>query len=78
MLMSESDISKLMHELRHRLGLTQEQFAARLGVTFPTINRWENGRTKPSPLAWKQIEGLLRDLGTMGTDLVEIYLKPKA
>ena len=21
------------------------------GVTFPTINRWENGRAKPSPLA---------------------------
>jgi putative transcriptional regulator len=38
----------LVRELRERAGLTQEQFAARLGVTFPTINRWENGRAKLS------------------------------
>jgi len=43
--------------------LTQEQFAAQLGVTYPTINRWENGRSKPSPLALKQIEGMLQELG---------------
>ena len=40
------------------MGLTQEKFAAKLGVTYPTINRWENGRAKPSPLAMKQIEEL--------------------
>lgn len=30
--------------LRKRLGLTQEQFARELGVSFATVNRWENGR----------------------------------
>jgi transcriptional regulator with XRE-family HTH domain len=40
--------------------------AARLGVTFPNINRWENGRAKPSPLALKQIEDLLVGLGDNG------------
>jgi putative transcriptional regulator len=70
-LISQLDISRLVHEIRNRTGLTQEQFAARLGVTFPTINRWENGRAKPSPLAIKQIEALLRDLGEKGRDLLE-------
>ena len=46
-----TDTAALIREVRGRLGLTQERFAARLGVTLPTINRWENGRTKPSPLA---------------------------
>ena len=63
----------LARELRNRLGLTQEKMAARLGVTFPTINRWENGRAKPSPLALKQIEDLLVDLGENCQDLRAKY-----
>jgi DNA-binding transcriptional regulator YiaG len=33
--------------LRHRLGMTQKQFAERLGVSVISINRWENGHTSP-------------------------------
>jgi transcriptional regulator with XRE-family HTH domain len=66
-------MAQMVKELRGLLGLTQEKFAAKLGVTFPTINRWENGRTKPSPLALKQIEDLLRNLGERGRDLLEKY-----
>jgi transcriptional regulator with XRE-family HTH domain len=65
--------SHLIRELRSRLGLTQEKMAARLGVTFPTVNRWENGRANPSPLALKQIEDLLVDLGDNGQDLRSRY-----
>lgn len=71
---SHVDMPLLVRELRQRTGLTQEKFAARLGVTFPTINRWENGRSKPSPLALKRIEELLRDLGQKGRDLLGAYL----
>ncbi len=69
--------AQLVRDLRHRLGLTQEKMAARLGVTFPTINRWENGRAKPSPLALKQIEDLLVGLGDKGRDLVAKYFTKK-
>jgi DNA-binding transcriptional regulator YiaG len=71
------DIPRLVRELRERTGLTQEKFAARLGVTFPTINRWENGRARPSPLALKQIEDLLRGLGKQGRDLLNEFLGGK-
>jgi putative transcriptional regulator len=70
----QADIPRLVHQLRERTGLTQEKFAARLGVTYPTINRWENGRAKPSPLAMKQIEDLLRNLGEKGRDLLDACL----
>ena len=70
---SDTDMGQLVRELRERLGLTQEKFAAKVGVTFPTINRWENKRAKPSPLAVKQIEDLLRDLGDVGRDLRRKY-----
>lgn len=64
------DIAELILELRHRLRLTQEQFAARLGVTFPTVNRWENRRTKPSRIALKLIYSMLEQMGEAGEDLL--------
>ena len=67
---AQDDISQLIRELRKRTGLTQEKFAARLGVTFPTINRWENGRAKPSPLAMQKIEELLRSMDDKASDLI--------
>ncbi|MDZ7583022.1 MAG: helix-turn-helix transcriptional regulator [Deltaproteobacteria bacterium] len=71
----QTDITRLVRELRERTGLTQEKFAAKLGVTFPTISRWENGRAKPSPLALKQVEELLRSLGDRGQDLLREFLR---
>ncbi len=56
--MKDKDIPKIVKKLRTAMGLTQEQFAAQIGVTFCTVNRWENGKGKPSPLAMKQIEEL--------------------
>ena len=48
---------KQIFEIRKSMGLSQNAFAVRLGVMFVTVNRWENGRQKPSPLA---LEKLLR------------------
>lgn len=44
--------------LRIRLGWTQAVMAARLGVSWPTVQRWEKGKAKPSPLAQKALEAL--------------------
>ncbi|MBL1218689.1 MAG: XRE family transcriptional regulator [Planctomycetes bacterium] len=44
-------LAEKIKQLRLRLGLTQEQFAGKVCVTFSTVNRWEQGRSKPSPLA---------------------------
>ena len=60
--MTKKDIPRMIRELRKALGLTQEQFAAKVGVTFSTVNRWENSRGNPSPLAMRQIEELLKML----------------
>lgn len=68
---NQPQIGKLIRELRLEAGLTQEQFATELGVTYPTINRWENGRTKPSPLAVQKIVAVLRRMGVRGKDLLE-------
>lgn len=58
----QPEIGNLIKKMRQELGLTQEKFAAKLGVTFPTVNRWENKHAKPSPLAIEKIEALARQL----------------
>ena len=55
----EDNLAKKIRELRFKLELTQEQFAVKVGVTFSTVNRWERGKSKPSPLAMRQIEELM-------------------
>ncbi len=48
--MSE-DMSHYIRQVRQQLGMTQEEFAHALGITVGTVNRWENGRFRPSKLA---------------------------
>ncbi len=44
-----------LRSLRSRLGLTQTQLANLLGVSFATVNRWENRKAKPTLVAWLQV-----------------------
>ena len=60
--MANRYISKMIRKLRTTLGLTQEQFATKIGVTYSTINRWENNKSKPSPLAMLKIKQLQKKL----------------
>jgi len=52
---SEEQIAQHVLEIRLEMGLTQEQFAAKLGVSFPTVNRWENKKTKPLNRFYKRV-----------------------
>lgn len=48
--------AELIRELRDRAGLTQEAFARELGVSFATVNRWENGRIAPDRITLDDVE----------------------
>jgi putative transcriptional regulator len=48
---NENELRNNIRGLRSSLGLMQEQFAAKISVTFSTVNRWESGKSKPSSLA---------------------------
>ena len=52
--------AELVRKTRQQLGMTQKQFAAKLGVSYRSVNRWENGWTMPLQLALKQIEELVK------------------
>jgi len=41
--------------------IAQEELADKLGVAFSTVNRWFNGKNKPSKIQFYHIEKLLRE-----------------
>lgn len=41
----------IVKRVRKELGLSQEQLARELSISFSTVNRWENGKSKPSQMA---------------------------
>lgn len=45
--------------VRKQLGLSQVEFARRLGVARVTVTRWENGSRKPSSIAARAIRSTL-------------------
>jgi len=49
--------------LRTEIGLTQEEFARKIGVSWSTIARWEAGKGKPSKLAQRNIQQLIKHNG---------------
>lgn len=45
----------LVKRIRSDMRMNQEQFALKMGVSPVTVNRWENGKAKPSLMAQKQM-----------------------
>jgi putative transcriptional regulator len=59
------NMDQLAEKIKHcrdRKGWTQEQLARSLGVCLNTVQRWELGKTQPSPLAMEKLNGVLKDI----------------
>ncbi len=57
------DYSRRIKGARGVMGLTQTQFAELIGVSYASVNRWENGQSRPNNLAWRRIVELERQSG---------------
>lgn len=53
--------SEKVKYVRTELKLSQEDLARELGVSFATINRWENGSYNPSRLAKKAFDDFCKE-----------------
>lgn len=54
-------LSEAIKNMRKRALLSQEDLAATLHVSVGTINRWENGKTKPNITAMKGIKAFCKE-----------------
>jgi len=60
------DYPALVKEVRRQLALSQEDLARELGVSYATVNRWENGQSKPSKLAKAQLDAFCERMKEAG------------
>lgn len=44
------EFAQLVRSTRRKLGMSQEDLARALYISFATVNRWENGKTRPNRL----------------------------
>jgi DNA-binding transcriptional regulator YiaG len=56
MTIESESFSERVKKVRSKLNLSQEDLSHAIGVSFATVNRWENGKTNPSKLAKRQFE----------------------
>lgn len=52
--------------VRTALSLSQEELAHAIGVSFATVNRWENGKNNPSKLAQRQFDQFCEEQRELG------------
>jgi transcriptional regulator with XRE-family HTH domain len=60
-----ANMDKLTDKLkfcRTKKGWTLEQMARNVGVSLNTVQRWESGKTKPSPLAMEKLRQLFKEI----------------
>jgi len=46
----------LVNEVRRKLALSQEDLDRKLSVSYNIVNHWKKGLSKPSKLAWAQLD----------------------
>lgn len=55
--------AKALVELRSKLNISQTEMAVLLNVSYPSVNRWENGRATPVKIARVRIEKFCKENG---------------
>ena len=54
--------------LRQRLGLTQREFALKIGTTIASVSMWERGQVKPKLMATTAMANLDKKPHSFGED----------
>lgn len=57
------DYPKLLKEYREKMFLSQEDLAQKLGISYVTVNRWENGKFEPTIKMKKKLYNLFKKAG---------------
>ena len=66
MAIDDQNLPELVKKIRRQLALSQEDLARALGVSFATVNRWENGKSRPSKLARAQFDNFCARMTRQG------------
>ena len=63
-------MQRLIHEIRERLNVSQDDMAKMIGISYATVNRWENGHSRPGKAAQLRLYDICREKGINLEELV--------
>lgn len=66
---------ELIKQIRQYTGLSQAEMANKIGVRFATINRWENGHSRPTRLAQEELCALCEELNVPAYEMIMTKIK---
>jgi len=66
MVRREQTFPSFIKSIRDQLHISQEDLARELGVSFATVNRWENGQSMPSKLAKARLDAFCTRMSRRG------------
>ncbi len=55
------DYAEMVKALRKEMVLSQVEFAKLLGVSFASVNRWENGQHEPTIKVKRKLKALFKE-----------------
>ena len=64
-------MQNLVLEIRNRLDITQEDMAKMIGISYATVNRWENGHSKPNKAMQLRLYEICREQGVDLEDIIQ-------
>ena len=65
-------IDEMLKMIRKELNISQELLARDLNVSYATLNRWENNKSKPSRLAMDKLKNYCAANGISGSIVAEL------
>ena len=64
-------MKKLILEIRNRLNVSQEDLAKMIGISYATVNRWENGHSQPNKAAQLRLYDICRERNVDLEDIIQ-------
>ena len=71
-------MKRLIFEIRSRLNASQEDLAKMIGISFATVNRWENGHSTPNKAAQLRLYDICKERGVDLEDIIRKKIEKSA
>ena len=68
----------LILEIRNRLNASQEDLARMIGISYATVNRWENGHSQPNKAAWLRLYDICKERNIDLEDIIRNKIEKSA
>lgn len=68
-------MKELLLGIRTRLNVSQEEMAKMIGTSFATVNRWENGHSRPNKAAQLRLYDICKGKGVDLEEMLQQKIK---